>query len=313
MRSLLSLLLPLLLPLAGCATAPAASPAAGDGRGEAAWNGLSVRPHGYGREAELRFYRAGALVHRERDETAHRWFVGEPRDLDGDGLADLHAWFWSGGAHCCITHLVFRGGAAGAVASPPPAWRLEQGHGDAAEFAALAGYPRPVMRVPDTSSAYVGGAFVDMAAFPFVVEAAADGFRLAAPLMRPARPGEGPAALAQGPPAWTSFLRTRADGEPGELADLPPPAVRIAEIRRLFDAAAAPASGGRSEEFRGTADIVPLAERHIKAHCVYDAACDIRALAAELEGGRAGMLGDFPAELEESWLKSELYRLKRRP
>ena len=299
-----------LLLLAACATAPGGGDAS-DREAAAAWNGLSVVAHGYGKEAELRFYRSGALVHRERDETAHRWEIAEPRDLDGDGVADLHAWFWSGGAHCCITHLVWRGGVPGAVASPSPAWRLEQGHGDAAGFVALAGYPRPVMAVPDSSSAYLAGAFVDTAVFPYVVEAASEGLRLAAPLMRSAAPGEGPAALTEGPAAWAEFLRTRADGGETELAGLPPPAARIAEIRRLFDPAAATASAGLSEEHRGTAEIRPLAERHIKAYCVYDESCDIRALASALEGGRSGMLGTFPAELEQSWLKSELYRLKR--
>ena len=311
MRHLRLPLLAGLLLLAACATAPAGGPADRDAAA-ALWNGFEVRSHGYGKEAELRFYRAGALVHRERDETAHRWEFAEPRDLDGDGVADLHTWFWSGGAHCCITHLVWRGGS-GALSSPGAAWRLEQGHGDAAAFVALEGYPRPVMAVPDSSSAYLVGSFVDTSVFPYFVEAAAEGLRLAAPLMRSARPGEGPAALSQGPTPWTAFLRRRADGGESELADLPPPAARIAEIRRLFDARPAAPGGARSEEYRGTADIVPLAERHIKAHCVYDETCDIAALAAELEQGRRGMLGAFPAELEESWRKSELYRLKHRP
>ena len=262
---------------------------------EVDWNGWKVRSEGYLEEAELRFYRDGKLVHREREESAHHWILFPPRDLNGDGIDDLHAWIWSGGAHCCTTHYVFLGTADGKVSSPGPEWRLDQGHGEAAQFAAVDGYPRPVLAVQDSSSAYVSGSFAGTPVLPYFVEAGPGGLRLAAPLMRSAQPGHGPALLGEGPAPLAAFARTHFHGDA-----IAPPAERLRAIR----AALAAATGEH-----GISRLLPEAERHIKLHCVYDATCDIPALAAEAGGGR--LPADWVKELDESWRGSQLYRLKQ--
>jgi hypothetical protein len=159
------------------------------------------------------------------------------------------------------------------------------------------------MRTIDSSSAYLAGAFTETAFFPYVVEIGPAGFQLAEPLMRASRRGEGPDALRDGPAAWRTFLLTSRLGGPTELADLPTPAERKAEIRRLIAARTA------GHDAR-TGRYLPLVERHIKAHCVYEAACDIRALARELEGDRRGLLSDYVRELERSWKSAPVRLLK---
>lgn len=315
---------PLLLALLAAACAapaplppqdPAAAAAAEPGE-EAAeirqtqWNGLEVTGIGYLDEAELRFARAGKLVHRERDETAHHWAVFPPSDLDGDGTTDLQAWFWTGGAHCCFTTLVYRGRPDGKVSAPGAAWRLDMGDSEARPFAPLAGYKRPVLAVFDTSSAYVSGSFAETPMYPYFVEADAGGLRLAEPLMRSARPGEGPRVLRDGPPAWRALILANLPREEREAGGIAPPAERLRAIRARLDAAAAPGRDGTA--LLAEAQLLPTIERHIKLHCVYDAACDIPALAAEVEGERKGLLKEWAKELEESWTGSTLYRLKQR-
>jgi hypothetical protein len=272
------------------------------------WNGVEVGSVGYLEEAELRFTRAGKRLRTVRDEAAHHWALFPPADLTGDGIADLHAWFWSGGAHCCFTTIVFPGRADGTVPSPGAAWRLDHGDSEARPFRTVPGYPRPVLAVWDTSAAYLSGAFAESPAYPYFIEADPGGLRLSEPLMASARPGEGPAALKSGAAVYAALLPRL-----GALERVEPPAKRIADIRGRLDAAfAAAAPGAEPAEVIARARLLPVIERHIKLHCVYDESCDIRALAAEVEGERKGVLAAWTKELEASWRGSSLYRLKRR-
>lgn len=280
----------------------------------AAWNGLDVRSEGYLEEAALLFARGGRIVHRERDESAHHWALHPPRDLDGDGDDDLHAWFWTGGAHCCITHVVFPGTPGRDPASPGKAWRLDQGDGEAGRFEAVEGYPRPVLTVPDTSSAYVSGSFADTPMFPYFVELGPDGLRLAEPLMRSRAPGHGPAVLADGPPPLAAFVRAAFGDEIARTGRIPPPEERVRALRTRIDRAfAAAAPDSSPEAVLAAGDLLPDIERHIKLYCVYDADCDIPALAAQLEGSRPALLSAWAAELETSWRNASLHTLKRNP
>jgi hypothetical protein len=272
------------------------------------WNGVEVSSVGYLEDAELRFTRAGKRLRTVRDEAAHHWALFPPADLTGDGVADLQAWFWSGGAHCCFTTIVFPGRADGKVPSPGSAWRLDHGDSQARPFRTVPEYPRPVLAVWDTSAAYLSGAFAESPAYPYFVEAGADGLRLAAPLMASARPGEGPAALTATPSVYASLLPRL-----GALQGVEPPARRLASIRGKLDAAfAAAAPAAEPAEVIARASLLPVIERHIKLHCVYDESCDIAALAAEVEGERKGALAAWARELQDSWTGSSLYRLKRR-
>jgi hypothetical protein len=272
------------------------------------WNGVEVRSVGYLEEAELRFTRAGKRLRTVRDEAAHHWALFPPADLTGDGIADLQAWFWSGGAHCCFTTIVFPGRADGKVPSPGAAWRLDHGDSEARPFRTVPEYPRPVLAVWDTSAAYLSGAFAESPVYPYFVEAGPGGLRLAAPLMASARAGEGPAALSATPFVFAALLPRL-----GALEGVEPPARRLASIRGKLDAAfAAAAPAAKPAEVIARARLLPVIERHIKLHCVYDESCDIAALAAEVEGERKGALAAWAKELRESWTGSSLYRLKRR-
>ncbi|PSJ40819.1 hypothetical protein [Allosphingosinicella deserti] len=279
---------------------------------EVRWNGLAVRPTGTPDNLSLLFSRAGTVVHRERDPRAQDWGLFPPRDLDGDGADDLHAWFWSGGAHCCITHLVYSGTMTGDPVSPTVAWRLEQGDGDPIGFETVPGHSRPVLAVPDSSSAYVSGAFADTPMFPYFVEATPSGLRLAGALMQSAEPGGGPAILRDGATARAAFVRAAFGSEIAQTGRIPSAAERIRVLRgRLDTLLAAKAPGVSAADALAGADLLPDVERHIKLYCVYDSACDIPALAAEIEGSRPGVLGAWTSELDESWRKSPLFALKR--
>ena len=306
-------LLPLIVAIVACSapeTATTGRPATDSE--EARWNGLVVRPTGTPAKASLLFARAGKVVHRERDPRAQDWGLFPPRDLDGDGADDLHAWFWSGGAHCCITHLVYSGTMNGNPVSPPSAWRLEQGDGDPIGFETVSGYERPVLALPDTSSAYVSGPFADAPMFPYFVEVGQRGLRLAGALMRSAEPGGGPAILRDGPAALAAFVRAAFGSEIAQTGRIPPAAERIRVLRgRLDRLLAAKAPGVSAADALARADLLPDIERHIKLYCVYDSACDIPALAAEIEGSRPGVLGAWACELHERWRKSALFALKR--
>ena len=312
-RAALFFLLPLIMAIGACSVPDTALPArpATDSE-EVRWNGLVVRPTGTPDDASLVFSRAGKVVHRERDPRAQNWGLFPPRDLDGDGAHDLHAWFWSGGAHCCITHLVYSGTMSGKPVSPLAAWRLDQGDGDPIGFETAPDYPRPVLALPDTSSAYVSGAFADTPMFPYFVEVGPGGLRLAEALMRSAEPGGGPAILNEGPASLAAFVRAAFGSEIAQTGRIPPAAERIRVLRaRLDTLLAAKAPGMPAAQALAGADLLPDIERHIKLYCVYDSACDISALTAEIEGSRPGVLGAWTRELDESWRKSTLFAFKR--
>ncbi|QAY75395.1 hypothetical protein ETR14_01760 [Sphingosinicella sp. BN140058] len=317
MRLLLPLLLAPILAIGACSPAPAPRIAASEAQyadlRETRWNGLVVRAAGTPDDAALLFANGRRTVHRERDPGAQAWGLFPPRDLDGDDLDDLHAWFWSGGAHCCITHLVYPGTMGARPVSPPPAWRLVQGDGDPIGFTTIPDHPRPLLILSDASSAYVSGAFADTPSFPFFVEAGPNGLRLAEALMRSVEPGGGPAVLRDGPPGLAAAVGSAFGSEIAQTGRIPPPAERIRVLRaRLDGILRAKGPGTPAAEAIAAADLLPDIERHIKLYCVYDPYCDIPALAAEIEGGRPGVLGPWLRELDQSWRASPLYALKRR-
>jgi hypothetical protein len=280
---------------------------------EAEWNGFTVSPFRRDPKSELRFQKGGKIVHREREPAAMTWSVARPQDLDGDGRRELHAWFWSGGAHCCITHIVFPATMAKAK-SPGAAWRLEQGDGDPQAFRTIPGRDRPVMAVLDSSTAYLSGSFAGTPFLPYFVEVGPDGLRLAQGMMRSDAPGAGPAVLRGTDAALAAFVRGDGESRSRTLAGLEPPAARLAKIRSAVDAAVAQGSaeGKPFDRLKASGGLSHI-ERHIRIYCLYDEApCDVRALAREAEGPHTGLLAAWAKELEKRWLGSQVRRLKLR-
>lgn len=65
-------------------------------------------------------------------------------DFNADGLADLHASSWSGGANCCITHYLFE---PGRLSEPFIIW---QGYGDTVPFTASPDGGTPTLWIADS-------------------------------------------------------------------------------------------------------------------------------------------------------------------
>lgn len=275
----------------------AATPCPG-GERIATWQGMTVRrweaPEGMD-GAAISFCRGRHLVRRFAQPEALRWTGFKALDLNGDGRPELASTYWTGGAHCCFTQVVFRTNGKGGVI----ATRLAQKDDGESSWRRLPGYPRPVMLLYDFSSAYAFGAFSQTVTMPYAVEIGPRGFRLAAPLMRAREPGWGPAALRHGPRAWAAFLRY-VNGYETPLAQVEAPAKRLLALRKLV-----------KDDPQGT-DLRRAAEAHIKLYCYYDARCDVPGLVRAIEGPQPGVLGGFP-ELVETMRESNVSKLRRAP
>lgn len=76
------------------------------------------------------------------------WFVADAEsDFTDDGIPDLHLHAWSGGAHCCYTHVILDG------SDPARVHEIPQGHGEPGRFRRLAD-GSVVLYSPQTVGAY---------------------------------------------------------------------------------------------------------------------------------------------------------------
>jgi hypothetical protein len=267
------------------------------------WQGMRVVTHedlGDGPPAWAAFCRNGRLVRRFRTKRGQYWKAFRAIDLDGDGKTELASWYWSGGAHCCTTYVVFRRDRRRGVV----ATELAQDDGDSGvEWQRLSNYPRPVLLATDNSAAYFFGPYSSSVTLPYVVEIGPQGFRLAEAVMRARRPGWGPAALYDGPRDWSDFLRNIKDYQT-MLADVAPPAKRLNELHELI-ATWVEVGGGPASPY--------LIELHVKLYCFYAPSCDIPALVREVEGRHRGFLTEFRGQLVTSLRDSNVTKLRRAP
>lgn len=127
------------------------------------------------------------------------------RDLDGDGQPELHFSAFSGGAHCCTTHFVYK---------VKPAVRRHAVYAaknvGGTDFTDLPGRKTPVMVSADDTSAYVFAPYAS-SYFPVVVlEVSPKGrFQFAGDLMRGKLPGEPPPVCAQPAATANPWLKDR--------------------------------------------------------------------------------------------------------
>lgn len=126
-------------------------------------------------------------------------------DLDGDGQPDLHFSTFSGGAHCCTTHYVYK--LKPRVAKVAAYAAKNVGGGD---FLEVPGRKTPIMVTADDSSAY-GFAPYANSYFPAVIlEVNPRGrFQFAQDLMRSKLPGQPPPVCAQPAAMVNPWLKER--------------------------------------------------------------------------------------------------------
>jgi hypothetical protein len=127
------------------------------------------------------------------------------RDLDGDGQPELHFSAFSGGAHCCTTHFVYK--LKPAVKRHAVYAAKNVGGTD---FIELPGRKAPVMVSADDTSAYIFAPYAS-SYFPVVVlEVSPKGrFQFAQDLMRGKLPGEPPPVCAQPAATANPWLKDR--------------------------------------------------------------------------------------------------------
>ena len=141
-------------------------------------------------------------------EPASKWTVHSiGRDLDGDGQPDVHFSSFSGGAHCCTTHHVYR--------LKPQVRKLAvyaAGNAGAADFIDVPGRKTPVMISADDSSANVFAPYAN-SYFPMVVlEVSPKGrFQFAHDLMQSRLPAQPPPLCAQAATIANPWLKERCN------------------------------------------------------------------------------------------------------
>lgn len=144
------------------------------------------------------------------------------RDLDGDGQPELHFSGYSGGAHCCTTHYVYR--------LKPQLKRLAaypSRNSGGSDFVEIPGRKAPVMVSADDSTAAEFSAYAS-SYFPLVVvEVSPRGrFQLVRDLMKPKLPGMPPPICTQPAAASNAWLKGRCGEFSGAKAK-----ARTAEIQ----------------------------------------------------------------------------------
>lgn len=127
------------------------------------------------------------------------------RDLDGSGQPVLHFSGYSGGAHCCTTHYVYRLKPQVKRHAVYPANNV-----GGTDFIELPGRKTPIMVTADDSTAYVFAPYSN-SYFPMVVlEVSPRGkFQFASDLMRTKLPGEPPPVCAQPAAVANPWLKER--------------------------------------------------------------------------------------------------------
>ena len=139
-------------------------------------------------------------------EPGSRWTLHSiGRDLDGDGQPDAHFSSYTGGAHCCTVHHVYR---------LKPQWKkvatYASGNVGGADFLDIPGRKAPVMISADDASANVFAPYAN-SYFPMVVlEVSPKGhFQFARDLMQSKLPGQPPPICAQPAAAANPWLKER--------------------------------------------------------------------------------------------------------
>ena len=141
-------------------------------------------------------------------EPASRWTLHSiGRDLDGDGHPDVHFSSYSGGAHCCTTHHIYR---------LKPQWKkvatYASGNVGGADFLDIPGRKAPVMISADDATANVFAPYAN-SYFPMVVlEVSPKGhFQFARELMQTKLPGQPPPICAQPAATANPWLKERCN------------------------------------------------------------------------------------------------------
>jgi len=127
------------------------------------------------------------------------------RDIDGDGQPDLHFSGYSGGAHCCTAHYVYR--------LKPQVRRVavhKSGNAGGSDFTDIPGRKAPVLISADDSTAAVFAPYAN-SYFPVVVLeiTSAGRFRFVPDLMRPKLPGMPPPICTQPAATANAWLKGR--------------------------------------------------------------------------------------------------------
>jgi hypothetical protein len=167
-----------------------------------------ARAKGAPNDEKVIVLRAGKPVWQSgpKDADPGRWTLHAiGRDLNGDGRPDAHLTSFTGGAHCCTTHLVLE--------LKPQVKRIaaySAGNVDGGDFIELPGRKSAVMISADDSSALAFAPFAT-SYFPLiVVEVGPRGrMQLARDLMQSKLPGQPPPICATPAPSSNSWLRER--------------------------------------------------------------------------------------------------------
>jgi hypothetical protein len=249
----------------------------------------------------------GRLIARWSVDAAKQVEVQDAADLNADGLKDLHLYSWSGGAHCCITHLMVVDQAG---TRPPVLLKYYQGHGEAAQFESVQGYGRPVLRVPETGTAGRYSIYAASPILPVVVEIEGTRLRLSSAFMHSNAPGLGPAVITEGPPQFREFVQKgmSAWASPG----IPSPSVRITEIQQglAYAKVEAERTGRNLNLVLRAQGVLSKIDSHVKVYCLYDRVCDLPSLIAQAVGANnVEGLRPFTAELKRAWKSSAAAKL----
>jgi hypothetical protein len=141
-------------------------------------------------------------------EPASKWTIhAVGRDLDGDGQPDVHFSSYSGGAHCCTTHHVYR-----LKPQPKKVATYNAGNAGGGEFIDIAGRKAPIMVSADDSSANAFAPYAN-SYFPMVIlEVSPRGrFQFAHDLMQSRLPGQPPPVCAQALATTNPWLKERCN------------------------------------------------------------------------------------------------------
>ena len=156
------------------------------------------------------------------------------RDFDGSGQPQLHFSGYSGGAHCCTTHYIYR--------LKPQVRRLAvypAGNVGGTDFIELPGRKTPVMISADDSTANLFAPYSN-SYFPLVVlEVSSKGrFRFAQDLMRTRLPGMAPPVCGQPTATANPWLKERCNEFTGVSRKARTPEIQ-AKLRQIKSARSA--------------------------------------------------------------------------